>query len=510
MFFTIQNPAYSPTIFSFYEFTLKSLCDEPIINIILVYRYFVLLCFVIWRKIRVFVHKFKFMKMSTKKNKVYYFISHYLDVVLLDFFRINDNEYRGITGFFFKLLKKLVMAIQCFVENRLWVKASSLTYYTIFAIVPILALIFAISKGFGIKDVIENFIYKLFSDNQELLPYVLEFVDNYLEETHGGFFVGIGIILLLWSVLSMFRQIESNFNQIWNVNKNRSIVNQFTNYITILILVPLLIVLSNSISNWVDGYVVIMYNSAIGSFLKPIYKFFLFLLSYVVYWILFTFVFIYVPNTKVSFKDAFFSGIVSGTCILILQNVYFSGQLSLSKYNAVYGTFAAIPLLLMFLQFTWLIVLFGAQLCYVSQNLKIFNYKYDIEHISRRYSDYILIVILKIIINKFQQAESPISIEEISEKYNIPLRLVQNHIKLLEKINIVSEVVVDNSVENYYQPAMDIDRITINVVYDRLLKYGSEKFSIIEDKEIEAIKEVLEKLSSSTASEMDKIKVKDI
>ena len=308
----------------------------------------------------------------------------------------------------------------------------------------------------------------------------------------------------------MFRQIESNFNQIWNVNKNRSIVNQFTNYITILILVPLLIVLSNSISNWVDGYVVIMYNSAIGSFLKPIYKFFLFLLSYVVYWILFTFVFIYVPNTKVSFKDAFFSGIVSGTCMLILQNVYFSGQLSLSKYNAVYGTFAAIPLLLMFLQFTWLIVLFGAQLCYVSQNLKIFNYKYDIEHISRRYSDYILIVILKIIINKFQQAESPISIEEISEKYNIPLRLVQNHIKLLEKINIVSEVVVDNSVENYYQPAMDIDRITINVVYDRLLKYGSEKFSIIEDKEIEAIKEVLEKLSSSTASEMDKIKVKDI
>lgn len=196
--------------------------------------------------------------------------------------------------------------------------------------------------------------------------------------------------------------------------------------------------------------------------------------------------------------------------MLILQNVYFSGQLSLSKYNAVYGTFAAIPLLLMFLQFTWLIVLFGAQLCYVSQNLKIFNYKYDIEHISRRYSDYILIVILKIIINKFQQAESPISIEEISEKYNIPLRLVQNHIKLLEKINIVSEVVVDNSVENYYQPAMDIDRITINVVYDRLLKYGSEKFSIIEDKEIEAIKEVLEKLSSSTASEMDKIKVKDI
>ena len=278
MFFTIQNPAYSPTIFSFYEFTLKSLCDEPIINIILVYRYFVLLYFVIWRKIRVFVHKFKFMKMSTKKNKVYYFISH-LDVVLLDFFRINDNEYRGITGFFFKLLKKLVMAIQCFVENRLWVKASSLTYYTIFAIVPILALIFAISKGFGIKDVIENFIYKLFSDNQELLPYVLEFVDNYLEETHGGFFVGIGIILLLWSVLSMFRQIESNFNQIWNVNKNRSIVNQFTNYITILILVPLLIVLSNSISNWVDGYVVIMYNSAIGSFLKPIYKFFLFLFN---------------------------------------------------------------------------------------------------------------------------------------------------------------------------------------------------------------------------------------
>lgn len=450
------------------------------------------------------------MNQLKAKNKLYSTIFHFLDVILLDFFRTNDNEYSGITGFFFKLLKKFIMAIRCFYENRLWIKASSLTYYTVFAIVPILALIFAISKGFGFKDVIENFIFKIFSDNQELLPYVLEFVNNYLEATHGGLFVGVGIVLLLWSVLSMFRQIESNFNQIWNIKKNRSIINQFTNYITILIVVPLLIVLSNSISNWVDEYVVVMYDSAIGSFFKPIYKFFLVLIPYIVYWLLFTLVFIFIPNTKVSFKDALFSGIVVGTCIMILQHIYYSGQLSLSRYNAVYGTFAAIPLFLMFLQIIWQIILFGAQLCYVSQNLKIFNFKYDIEHISRRYSDYVMIVILKIIIHRFQQAQEAISVEEISEKYNIPLRLVQNHIKVLEQINIVTEIVVDNSIENYYQPAIDIDLITIKTVYDRLMKFGSEKFNIKENEDIASVKSTLNKLSSVMESEMKNIKVKDM
>lgn len=445
-----------------------------------------------------------------QKNKIYSTFSRFLDVVLLDFFRINDDEFKGVSGFFYKLLKKFIMSFRCFYENRLWVKASSLTYYTVFAIVPILALIFAISKGFGIKDIIENFIYNLFSDNQDLLPYVLRFVDNYLEETHEGVFVGVGILLLLWSVLRVFRQIESNFNQIWNVSKNRSIIKQFSNYITILILVPLLIVLAISISNWVENYVMRLNDTAIGSFFITIYKFSLFLLPYIVYWLLFTFVFINIPNTKVSFKHALFSGIVVGTCIMLLQHIYYSGQLSLSKYNAVYGTFAAIPLFLMFLQILWQIVLWGAQLCYVSQNLKIFNFKYDIEHISRRYSDYVIIVILKIIVSRFEQARMPISIEEISEKYNIPFRLVQNHIQLLKKINVVSEIVVENSVENYYQPSMDIDLITLKLVYDRLLKYGSEKFQIYEKDDIASLKGRLQKISILIESSMENIKVKDL
>ena len=142
--------------------------------------------------------------------------------------------------------------------------------------------------------------------------------------------------------------------------------------------------------------------------------------------------------------------------------------------------------------------------------MKIFNFKYDIEHISRRYSDYVMIVILKIIIHRFQQAQEPISVEEISEKYNIPLRLVQNHIKVLEQINIVTEIVVDNSIENYYQPAIDIDLITIKTVYDRLMKFGSEKFNIKENEDIASVKSTLNKLSSVMESEMKNIKVKDM
>lgn len=436
-------------------------------------------------------------------DKLIHFLMH-------DIFRVTENELSKTKRLSIRLLKKVILSIRGFVDDNLTVKASALTYYTVMAIVPVFALILAIGRGFGFQEYIENFVMTLFSGNQEFVPIVMGFVNNYLEFTQGGVFVGIGILLLLWAVVSMFRQIEFNFNRIWNVKKNRSIVRQFTTYITILIVVPLLIVVSSGLSVKVDEYVDLIARSSVGSFLIPIYQFLIKLAPFVLYWVLFTLIFIIIPNTKVKISNALLAGITTGTAFLVIQLLYINGQISLSKYNAVYGSFAAIPLLLFWLQLSWLIVLYGAELCYVSQNLENFSFEHDTENISRRYRDYLMVVVLRIVIDRFCKSLPPISANEISTQYNIPIRLVHDHLKFLVEVNLLSEIYVDLHAERRYQPALDVNQITLQLVFEKINRFGSEKFKVTENESFKHIWDNLMEMQQTMSEKSSKILIKDL
>ena len=437
-------------------------------------------------------------------------ISWLIDFLLHDIFRVTEKELSNTMRFLVRLLKKLILSVRGFIEDDLIIKASALTYYTMLAIVPIFALFLAVGKGFGFAESIEEFVNKLIGDNPEITTIVMGFVNNYLAQTQGGLFVGFGIGLLLWAVLNMFRQIEINFNDIWNVKKNRSIVRQFTTYITMLIVVPILIVVSSGLSAKVDAYVEIIAQSSVGSFLIPIYQFLVQLAPFVIYWVLFTLIFLIIPNTKVKISDAMLAGVVTGTAFLAIQFLYVNGQISLAQYNAVYGSFAAIPLLLFWLQISWLIVLYGAELCYVSQNLMNFSFESDTKNISRRYKDYTLFVVLKIIINRFCQAQEPISANQIAVDYNIPIRLVHDHLKLLVDTNIISEIYIEQNAERFYQPALDVNLITVHLVLDRINRLGSENFKITDNGSFKEIWQKLETLQETITAESSKILVRDL
>ena len=437
-------------------------------------------------------------------------ISWLIDFLLHDIFRVTEKELSNTMRFLVRLLKKLILSVRGFIEDDLIIKASALTYYTMLAIVPIFALFLAVGKGFGFAETIEGFVIKLIGDNPEITTIVMGFVNNYLAQTQGGLFVGFGIGLLLWAVLNMFRQIEINFNDIWNVKKNRSIVRQFTTYITMLIVVPILIVVSSGLSAKVDAYVEIIAQSSVGSFLIPIYQFLVQLAPFVIYWVLFTLIFLIIPNTKVKISDAMLAGVVTGTAFLALQFLYVNGQISLAQYNAVYGSFAAIPLLLFWLQISWLIVLYGAELCYVSQNLMNFSFESDTKNISRRYKDYTLFVVLKIIINRFCQAQEPISANQIAVDYNIPIRLVHDHLKLLVDTNIISEIYIEQNAERFYQPALDVNLITVHLVLDRINRLGSENFKITDNGAFQEIWQKLETLQEIITAESSKILIRDL
>lgn len=433
-----------------------------------------------------------------------------IDFMLRGVFRVTETELSRTMRFFIRLLKKLILSIRGFIDDNLSVKASALTYYTALAIVPIFALFVAIGRGFGFQEYIENFVVKLLGQYQDMVPTVMGFINNYLDTAQGGMFLGVGLIVLLWAVVSVFRQIEANFNRIWNVKKNRSIVRQFTTYLTIMIVVPLLIVLSSGLNVKLDEYVELVAHSSAGVVLIPVYQFLLKLAPFVIYWMLFMLVFMVIPNTKVRFSDAMLSGVVTGTIFLLIQFLYVNGQISLSRYNAVYGSFAAIPLLLFWLHLSWLIVLYGAELCYVSQNLENFSFEHDTRHISRRYKDYTMIIILRIVIDRFCASQPPLSANEISTQYNIPIRLVLDQLKVLVDIGILSELYVEAHAERLYQPALDVNLITLQLVLDRINRFGSENFKIIGSKNFDKIWQNLQQLQQVAYDEAGNILIKDM
>jgi membrane protein len=183
------------------------------------------------------------------------------------------------------------------------------------------------------------------------------------------------------------------------------------------------------------------------------------------------------PNTKVKFKHAFYAGILAAIGFQVFQYLYINGQIWVSKYNAIYGSFALLPLLLLWMQLSWVICLIGAEIAYAGQNVQNYEYETDSKTISRRYLDFVTLIIVNLIIKRFEKGEKPYTDIEISAHYKIPIRLTKRVLYLLMDIGIINEVKDDDHYSNY-QPAMDINQITLECLFSKIDRYGSENFKI--------------------------------
>ena len=245
-------------------------------------------------------------------------------------------------------------------------QASALTYSTLLAIVPMLAVVFAIARGFGYNKYIEMWFRELLSSQPQVADAIVSFVNSYLIHTKSGIFLGVGLIFMLYTVLMLVNNVEETFNQIWQVNNSRPILRSFANYLAMFFLFPIIIVISTGLSIFMETVADKMDDFVI---LEPIvhklFSFFPFMLMS----LLFIFLYVYMPNTKVRFSCAIIPGILAGIAMHLLQIAYIHSQIWVTGYNAIYGSFAALPLFMLWVQISWAICLFGAQLTYTNQNL---------------------------------------------------------------------------------------------------------------------------------------------
>ena len=260
----------------------------------------------------------------------------------------------------------MYLTVRFFTTKRVMAQASALTYSTLLAIVPILAVVFAIARGFGYNKYIELWFRDTLSSQPQAADAIVGFVNGYLVHTQSGIFLGIGLIFMLYTVLMLMNNVEETFNQIWQVSNSRPIIRSFTNYLAVFLLFPVFVIVLTGASVFMATFADSLTNRFyVGSALKILLD----LSTYVVVSLLFIVLYVYMPNTKVKLSSAIIPGILAGVAMQLLQLFYIHSQIWVTGYNAIYGSFAALPLFMLWLQISWTICLFGAQLTYTNQNM---------------------------------------------------------------------------------------------------------------------------------------------
>ena len=393
-------------------------------------------------------------------------------------------------SFLIRQLRIIVLAARGFMNDRVQLRASALTLYTMLSIIPFVAIAFGIAKGFGLDQRLQELLIKEFQTQPEVLTWILNQAGNAIQDTRGGYIAGVGLIILIWSVMSLLDQIESSFNHIWQIQVSRPWLRKFTDYLAIMLVAPIVLTLSSSITVFVTTE---LYSTTASlDFIKPIVGFFIKLAPYLLTWIGLTILFIIMPNTKVKFMPAVVSAIITGTILQLLQWLYIDLQFGISKLSALYGSFAAIPLFIIWVQSSWIILLLGAELTFANQNLTRYEIEYESLKVSHHQRKALTLVIMKTIVNNFTTGEKAVSSESLSKRLKIPVRLVLDILQDLTDSRLVSMIHEDEHEERLYQPAMDVSKLSVSYILNKLDRKGSDQQVFLESAEYNAMTAMLE------------------
>jgi membrane protein len=435
-------------------------------------------------------------------------IVHFFTV---DMWRLNKEALSRPRALWLTALRITAITVKGYIRDNCALRASALTFYSLLSIVPVVALAFGISKGFGLEQRLESQLHQRFAGQQEVISKVIDFARSLLENTKGGLIAGIGVLLLIWSAVKVLNHIEATLNHIWKVQA-RSTIRKFTDFLSIMIISPLLVVVSSSVNVYIAAEITALTGKmALLQAASPLIFFLLKLLPFGLIWVLFILIYLVMPNTQVRFPSAFLAGIIAGSVYQILQGVYINAQVLVSKTNAIYGSFAALPFFLMWLQLSWMIVLLGAEIAYSHQHVGHFGMAADYRRISmdirRRYA----LHILRLVIGRFQKGLRPFTVDQIAKTLKLPYLLVFQLIGDLQASNLVSAVRSErNNGQPAYQPARDINGITIGSVLEALDKAGATHWPESDDPELHRVSQALDEVQAALRNSPADRLVKDL
>jgi membrane protein len=422
-------------------------------------------------------------------------IKRFLNFVQTDIWRMRLRDHSRGKSLFIRFLRIVILAVRGFNENKCKFRASALTFFSLLSIVPVIALMFGIAKGFNLQDRVAAQILEKMKGQEEVANRIIAFSNSLLDKTSGGVIAGVGVIFLFWTIISLLSNIENSFNDIWGVVKPRTFGRKFSDYLVTMLVCPILLAVAGGVTIFLSGQIeTITEKIPLLKTFGPMFWVILKLLPYVTLWVAFTFIFVSMPNTKVKLLSGLIAGIVAGTLFQLVQWGYVNCQVQLTAKYAVYGSFAALPLFLLWLQFSWFIILFGAEVSFAHQNVETYEFEPDCLSASNSFKMLLSLFITQRLIRKFCDGEKPSDATSLSRELEIPVRLIRQLLYDLSESGVISEARKGEDKELAYQPATDVDKMTVKFVIDRLMQRGTSSIPVLQSAEMDKLSGCLRQL----------------
>lgn len=383
--------------------------------------------------------------------------------------RTHSEDLPGVRGVFLNGLKIFLIALRKFRTDNCPLRASALTYYTALSIVPVFALIFAIAKGFGFEKLLQRQILQQIPEHEDIMLKILDFARSLLQNTRGGLIAVIGVLFLLWTIIKVVGHVEFSLNEIWQVKRQRSLPRKFTDYLSITLICPFIILLSSSATVFINTHMA-QFAAHLG--LQRIAGHILLLTTtlspYVLMWILFALIYLVIPNTRVRLPSAVAAALVAGTIYQVTQLVFLRFQVGVSRFNAIYGGFSALPLLLIWIQLSWMIALMGAEISFAIQNVETYEPPIEALRISPLNRRIISLAIIHLIVKRFFEGKEALSSQGISRSLGIPFAIVVDVTAQGVAGGLICLTETADGTGPAFLPASDIDGFTISRVLEML------------------------------------------
>jgi membrane protein len=369
-----------------------------------------------------------------------------------------------------RCLRVIILAVRKYIQHDSSRTATVLTYYSLLNIVPLFAVLFAMAKGFGLKKFVVKQIAEMADKanwQASVTDQLISFADSVLTQAKGGVIAGVGVVLLLWTVISILGKIEDSFNIVWEVKKPRTLMRKFTDYLTILLIAPVLLAISSSITIVATSQinVIVQHIKVLGAFSSVIFLL-LKLLPYFTMWLLLTALYLIMPNEKVPIRSGIIGAVVAGTIFQIVQLIYIKFQIGVASQSAIYGSFAALPLFLGWLQMSWMIMIFGLEVAHANEHYETFGFHPDYGRIGGAARKLLALRIYHLLVKKFALGEKPLTMQEIAHSLKIPVSFVREILSELSAKDLVVEIARGLEKEASFQPGRTIEDITVKEVLD--------------------------------------------
>lgn len=405
------------------------------------------------------------------------------------------------------LLRVPVLAVRGYIENRCSERALALTYYTVMSLVPMLALVLGLAKGFGFEEVVEGQLYESFQGQRAVVAEIIRMSLETLKSAQGGIIAGTGLLILFWSAFRVFWNMEVAFNTVWGIRKSRGPARMAADYLTAGFLAPVLWLMASTSAVVFSTHV----KNALLSFetvqgISPYILYYLGFLPYCVIWVLLSFIYIFMPNGRIPWLSGVLAGIVAGTLYLMFQFLYIGLQVGVTRINAVYGSFAALPLLLLWVQTSWTIILFGAEFAFAIRHAGTYAFEPLFVSLCARERTVLALCIVHRALDRFSSGLAPENAVSMAEAFDLPWRSVADVLEKLAAAGVLAATRPGKDGHFRYIPAQSSDRLTIVSVLLALDLEGAKHLpphpEIPAEREIRRLLDELETLWKKSGSNL--------